>query len=45
LRPDQAGKEIIGAFSVDKLYQKDVELDEDIRLLTIIASMIAQHVN
>ena len=42
--PIKIGKEIIGAFSVDKLYQADVSLDEDIRLLTIIASMIGQSV-
>jgi Nif-specific regulatory protein len=42
--PIKIGKEIIGAFSVDKLYQKDISLDEDIRLLTIITSMLGQSV-
>jgi Nif-specific regulatory protein len=42
--PISLGKEIIGALSADKLYQKDVSLNEDVRLLSIIASMIGQAV-
>ena len=31
----------VGALSVDRLFQEDVSFDEDVRLLTIISSMIA----
>lgn len=31
----------IGAMSVDRLFQEDISFDEDVRLLTIISSMIA----
>ena len=34
----------IGALSVDRLFREEVAFDEDVRLLTIIASMIAQAV-
>ncbi len=34
----------IGALSVDRLFQEEVSFDEDVRLLTIISSMIAQAV-
>lgn len=34
----------IGALSVDRLFHEDVSFDEDVRVLTIIASMIAQAV-
>lgn len=34
----------IGTFSVDRLFQQDISFKEDIRLLTIISSMIAQAV-
>lgn len=40
--PIKMGNEVYGALSVDKLFEPDVELDEDLRLLSIIASMIAQ---
>jgi len=36
------GTEIIGALSADRLFSDEVSLGEDVRLLTIIASMIAQ---
>lgn len=36
---------VIGALSADRLFSDDVSLDEDLRLLTIIASMIAQAVS
>ncbi len=36
--------QVIGALSVDRIYERDVSLDEDLRLLTIIATMIGQAV-
>ncbi len=42
--PIKMGQEVVGALSVDRLYHPDVDLKEDVRLLTIIASMIAQAV-
>ncbi|HEY8241740.1 MAG TPA: nif-specific transcriptional activator NifA [Kiritimatiellia bacterium] len=42
--PIKVGQEVVGALSVDRLFQPDVDLKEDVRLLTIIASMIAQAV-
>jgi len=40
--PIKVGNEVLGALSVDRLYPGDVELQEDVRLLGTIASMIAQ---
>ena len=42
--PIKVGNEVVGALSVDRLFQPDVDLGEDVRLLTIISSMIAQAV-
>jgi Nif-specific regulatory protein len=42
--PIKMGNETIGALSVDHLFADTVDLDEDLRLLSIIASMIAQAV-
>jgi Nif-specific regulatory protein len=42
--PIKLGKECIGAFSVDRVFESREGLDDDLRLLTIIASMIAQAV-
>ncbi|MBM3288716.1 MAG: nif-specific transcriptional activator NifA [Candidatus Hydrogenedentes bacterium] len=42
--PIKLGSETIGALSVDRLFADTVSLNEDLRLLTIIASMIAQAV-
>jgi Nif-specific regulatory protein len=42
--PVQLGNEVIGALSVDRLFTEDVSPEEDVRLLSIIASMIAQAV-
>jgi len=42
--PIKIGAEVIGALSVDRLFADTVTLDEDMRLLTIIALMIAQAV-
>jgi len=42
--PIKLGSEVIGALSADRLFSEEVSLDEDVRLLSIIASMIAQAV-
>ncbi|MDW7712143.1 MAG: nif-specific transcriptional activator NifA [Deferrisomatales bacterium] len=42
--PIRTRDEVLGALSVDRLFDDDASLDEDVRLLTIIASMIAQAV-
>lgn len=42
--PIKIGHETIGALSVDRLFSDNIHLDEDLRLLTIIAAMIAQAV-
>ena len=42
--PIKINYKVIGALSVDKLHS-DLDLDRDLRLLTIIASIIAQTVN
>lgn len=42
--PIKAGSETIGALSADRLFSNRVSLQEDVRLLSIIASMIAQAV-
>ena len=42
--PIQLGKEVYGTLSVDRLYDDTISLEEDVRLLSIIASMIAQAV-
>jgi Nif-specific regulatory protein len=42
--PITIGDEVIGALSADRLFAVEVSLKEDVRLLTIIASMIAQAV-
>jgi len=42
--PIKIGKNVIGAFSVDKIFSPEMPLEEDVRFLTIIASMIAQAV-
>ena len=42
--PIKLGNETIGALSADKLFSDTVTCDEDVRLLSIIASMIAQAV-
>jgi Nif-specific regulatory protein len=42
--PIKAARKTVGALSVDRLFQTDVSLDEDLRLLTIISSLIAQTV-
>ena len=42
--PIKQGRNIFGALSVDRLFCEEISLDEDVRLLSIIASMIAQAV-
>jgi Nif-specific regulatory protein len=42
--PIKMGSEVIGALSADHVTPRDVELEEDVRILSIIASMIAQAV-
>ncbi len=42
--PIKIDQETIGALSVDRLFEGDVSLDEDLRLLTIISSILAQTV-
>jgi len=42
--PIKIGNEIIGTLSADRLFDESVSLEEDLRLLSIIASMVAQAV-
>ncbi len=42
--PIKLGTEIVGALSADRLFNDQISLKEDVRLLSIIASMIAQAV-
>jgi Nif-specific regulatory protein len=42
--PVKVGREIFGALSVDREYHADNDLEDDARVLTIVASMIAQSV-
>ena len=42
--PIKIGNEVIGALSADRLFSDEVSLDEDVRLLRIVVSMIAQAV-
>ncbi len=43
--PIKIGNESIGALSADRLFDESVSLTEDVRLLSIIASLIAQSVH
>jgi Nif-specific regulatory protein len=43
--PIKIAHQTIGALSVDRLYHEDIHLDNDLQLLTIICSVIAQAVN
>ncbi|MCA1905967.1 MAG: nif-specific transcriptional activator NifA [Desulfarculus sp.] len=42
--PIKIGNETVGALSADRLFAEVVDLDEDVRVLQVIASMIAQAV-
>jgi len=43
--PIKAGGETIGVLSVDRLFDQRVSFEEDVRVLTIVASLIGQTVN
>lgn len=40
--PIKNGLHVLGALSVDRLFTEDIAFEEDVRLLSIVASMIAQ---
>ena len=42
--PIKLEQKTIGAFSVDRLFDENISFEEDLRLLTIISSMVAQAV-
>jgi len=42
--PIKVGQEIVGALSADRRYEAEHDLNDDVRLLTIVSSMIAQAV-
>jgi len=42
--PIKIGSEVIGALSIDRLFKEQIAFEEDVRLLTIIASSISQAV-
>ncbi len=42
--PIKLGNEVVGALSADRLFEEGVSFEEDVRLLSIIASMISQAV-
>jgi Nif-specific regulatory protein len=42
--PIKMGNQVMGALSADRLFEEGVAFEEDVRLLSIIASMIAQAV-
>ncbi|MGD8833820.1 MAG: sigma 54-interacting transcriptional regulator [Desulfobacteraceae bacterium] len=42
--PIKKGKQVIGALSVDRIYEKGYPLKEGQKLLSVVATMIAQHV-
>ncbi|MEE2776035.1 MAG: GAF domain-containing protein, partial [Acidobacteriota bacterium] len=42
--PVKSGSEVFGALSVDRAYDPGIDLDEDLRLLQIVASILAQAV-
>jgi Nif-specific regulatory protein len=42
--PIKVGNKVVGALSVDHLFRGDISYEEDIKLLTIIASMVGQAV-
>ncbi len=42
--PIKIGAEVIGTLSADRLFESSISLEEDVRLLSIIASMVAQAV-
>jgi len=42
--PIGIGNEVVGALSVDRVYDPELSLDEDVRVLSIVAGMIANDV-
>jgi Nif-specific regulatory protein len=42
--PIKIGTEVVGTLSADRLYSEKISLEEDVRLLTIIAILVAQAV-
>jgi Nif-specific regulatory protein len=42
--PIKLGKEVVGALSADRLHEDSGDLEDDLRLLSIISSMVAQAV-
>jgi len=42
--PISIGSEVIGALSADRLFEESAPLEEDVRLLSIVASMIAKDI-
>jgi Nif-specific regulatory protein len=43
--PIKVGRETVGVLTVDRLFAQDVSFEEDVRVLTIVASLIGQAVN
>lgn len=43
--PVKIAQKTVGALSVDRLFQTEISFEEDVRLLTIISTLIAQTVN
>ena len=43
--PIRIGAQTIGAMSADRLFSEEISLEEDLRLLTIIASLLAQAIH
>jgi Nif-specific regulatory protein len=43
--PIKIGHEVLGALSIDRLFNEQITFEEDVRLLTIIASSISQAVH
>ncbi len=43
--PVKEGKRVIGALSVDRIFEGAAPLEEDVRLLTVISTLIAQKVS
>lgn len=42
--PIKSGDDVVGALSADRMYDESVSFEEDVQLLSVIASMIAQSV-
>ncbi|MCP4690165.1 MAG: GAF domain-containing protein, partial [Desulfobacterales bacterium] len=42
--PIKKGNQVIGAFSVDKIYKKTYSLNDGKKILSVVAAMVARHV-